>query len=98
MSSENPNSPVLYSFRRCPYAIRARMALCYANIAVELREVLLKNKPLEMLEASAKGTVPVLVCADGSILEESLDIMHWALEQNDLCNWRDEQNLSLIHI
>ena len=53
--------PVLYSFRRCPYAIRARMAICYAGVPVELREILLKNKPPGMLAASPKGTVPVLV-------------------------------------
>jgi len=70
---------VLYSFRRCPYAIRARMALCYAEIQVELREVLLKDKPAAMLEASAKGTVPVLVLEDGTVLDESYDVMRWAL-------------------
>ena len=75
--------PILYSFRRCPYAIRARMALCYAEIQVELREVLLKDKPAAMLEASAKGTVPVLVLEDGTVLDESYDVMRWALAQND---------------
>lgn len=72
---------VLYSFRRCPYAIRARLALAAAAVAVEVREVALKAKPPELLEASAKGTVPVLVLADGQVLAESLAILHWALAQ-----------------
>ena len=83
--------PILYSFRRCPYAIRARMALAYAEITYELREVSLKNKPKEMLEISPKGTTPVMQLFDASqnfmVLEESLDIMHWALQQNDPLNW-----------
>jgi glutathione S-transferase len=77
---------VLYSFRRCPYAMRARMALRYAGCAVRVHEVSLKAKPPEMLERSPKGTVPVLV-ADDQVLEQSLDIMHWALGQNDPDNW-----------
>lgn len=81
--------PVLYSFRRCPYAMRARMALYCADIAVELREVDLKNKPAEMLEASPKGTVPVLVLNDGTVIEESLDIVNWAVDQNDPKGWKD---------
>ncbi|MFO0058863.1 MAG: DUF952 domain-containing protein [Cyanobacteriota bacterium] len=72
---------LLYSFRRCPYAIRARLALAQADLAVEVREVALKAKPPELLEASAKGTVPVLRTADGMVLEESLAIMGWALGQ-----------------
>ena len=79
--------PVLYSFRRCPYAMRARLALAAAGQAVELREVALKAKPPELLEASSKGTVPVLVQADGAVLEESLEIMRWALEQADPLGW-----------
>ena len=79
--------PVLYSFRRCPYAMRARLALAAAGQAVELREVALKAKAPELLEASAKGTVPVLVQADGAVLDESLDIMRWALEQADPLGW-----------
>ena len=73
--------PVLYSFRRCPYAIRARMSLIEAQVSVELREVLLKEKPLEMVEVSAKGTVPVLMPSghQGEVIDESLDIMLWAL-------------------
>lgn len=73
----------LYSFRRCPYAIRARLALKLAGVAVELREVVLRDKPAEMLAMSPKGTVPVLRLHDGTVLEESLDIMRWALSQHD---------------
>ena len=79
--------PILYSFRRCPYAMRARLALQAAGQAVQHREIALKSKPAEMLRASPKGTVPVLVLADGSVLEESLDIMRWALERNDPQGW-----------
>jgi len=79
--------PVLYSFRRCPYAMRARLALAAAGQVVELREVALKAKAPELLEASAKGTVPVLVQADGAVLDESLEIMRWALEQADPLGW-----------
>lgn len=79
--------PILYSFRRCPYAMRARMALLYASINLELREVLLKAKPEKMLAISAKGTVPVLELVDGRVLDESTDIMHWALGQNDPQSW-----------
>jgi glutathione S-transferase len=75
--------PILYSFRRCPYAIRARMALRYAEVEYELREIYLKNKPAEMLAISPKGTTPVLQLTDGRVLEESLDIMYWAEEQRD---------------
>ncbi|NNL57627.1 MAG: glutathione S-transferase [Pseudomonadales bacterium] len=80
--------PILYSFRRCPYAIRARMALRYAKQIVELREVVLKNKPAAMLQASAKGTVPVLVLPGGQVLEQSLDIMLWAVTQSDPEHWQ----------
>ena len=82
--------PVLYSFRRCPYAIRARMALRYADVRLELREVLLKDKPAAMLAASPKGTVPVLVLEDGRVLDESYDVMRWALAQNDPDHWWEE--------
>ncbi|WPN32891.1 glutathione S-transferase [Pseudomonas sp. P5_109] len=76
----------LYSFRRCPYAIRARMALRYSGVAVDIVEVSLKAKPAEMLALSGKGTVPVL-SADGRVIDESLDIMRWALAQNDPQDW-----------
>ena len=71
--------PILYSFRRCPYAMRARLALYSAKVAHIHREVDLKNKPAEMLAVSPKGTVPVLQLTDGQVLEQSLDIMKWAL-------------------
>lgn len=73
----------LYSFRRCPYAMRARLGLLFADLPVELREITLKNKPAHMLAISPKGTVPVLQLADGVVIEESRDIMEWALEQQD---------------
>ena len=76
----------LYSFRRCPYAMRARMALRYSGVAVDIVEVSLKAKPAEMLALSGKGTVPVLN-ADGRVIDESLDIMRWALAQNDPQDW-----------
>ena len=75
--------PILYSYRRCPYAMRARMALKIAEIEVETREVSLREKPAHLLQISPKGTVPVLVLFDGSVLDESLDIMLWALQQHD---------------
>jgi len=78
--------PILYSFRRCPYAIRARMAIAYASINPEVREVSLANKPSEMTEISPKGTVPVLQL-DERIIDESIEVMAWALEQSDPDNW-----------
>jgi glutathione S-transferase len=80
--------PLLYSFRRCPYAIRARMALFYADVKVQLQEVSLRDKPANMLAVSAKGTVPVLVLPGGQVLDESLAIMHWALDHADPGQWR----------
>ena len=79
--------PIFYSFRRCPYAMRARLALHVSGITVEHREILLRDKPLAMLAASPKGTVPVLVLPDGTVLDESLDIMLWALRQHDPEAW-----------
>ena len=79
----NTSLPRLYSFRRCPYAMRARLGLIFAELPVELREITLKNKPDQMLAISPKGTVPVLQLADGTVIEESAEIMMWALEQND---------------
>lgn len=88
--------PILFSFRRCPYAMRARMALRYSAIPVDIHEVSLKDKPAEMLRASPKGTVPVLVLTDGRVIDESLDIMQWALEENDPEDWlmRDKPALA----
>ncbi|MDR7150791.1 glutathione S-transferase [Hydrogenophaga palleronii] len=79
--------PVLYSFRRCPYAIRARLALCCSGTPVELREVNLKRKPAELLAISPTATVPVLDLGQGRVLKQSLDILHWALQQNDPEGW-----------
>ena len=79
--------PVLYSFRRCPYAMRARLALAVSGQACELREVVLRNKPQGLLHASPKATVPVLVLPSGQVLEQSLEIMLWALAQHDPEGW-----------
>ena len=79
--------PLLYSFRRCPYAMRARMALYQAGEQCEIIEVELKAKPAAMLALSPKGSVPVLQLPSGEVLDESLDIMHWALAQNDPAHW-----------
>lgn len=81
------NAPCLYSFRRCPYAIRARMALAYSAIRVEIREIKLSNMPQEFLDLSPKATVPVLRLSDGTLFEQSLDIMHWALSIADPQQW-----------
>ncbi len=77
---------LLYSFRRCPYAMRARMALKASGANPEVREIILRDKPSQMLEASPKGTVPVLILQDGTIIDESLDIMFYTLEKNDPYN------------
>ncbi|MES2363130.1 MAG: glutathione S-transferase [Pseudomonadota bacterium] len=82
-----PALPVLYSFRRCPYAMRARLALAISGQPYELREVVLRNKPAEMLAASPKGTVPVLVLPDGKVIEQSLEVMLWALRRSDPESW-----------
>lgn len=85
--------PILYSYRRCPYAMRARMALRYAGTSVETREVVLGDKPRHMLAVSPKGTVPVLVLPDGKVIDESLDIMAWALAQQDPDGWLTDNRL-----
>ena len=79
--------PVLYSFRRCPYAMRARMALHYAGVQVEQREIALRQKPAALLAISPKGTVPVLQLTSGEVIDQSLDIMRWALRQSDPEGW-----------
>ncbi|NVK19314.1 MAG: glutathione S-transferase [Methylocystaceae bacterium] len=79
--------PILYSFRRCPYAMRARMALYVSGLRCELREVVLRDKPAQMLVLSPKATVPVLQLLDGRVIEESLEIMHFALDHNDPHGW-----------
>lgn len=87
--------PILYSFRRCPYAIRARLALRACGVEVLLREIILREKPAEMLAISPKGTVPVLQLVDGRVVDESYDIMCWALAQNDPQGWLEYDNESL---
>jgi glutathione S-transferase len=87
--------PILYSFRRCPYAMRARMALWIGARQVELREVSLREKPVELLVASPKGTVPVLVNTDDAVIEQSLDIMLWSLRDRDPQDWLAPQDGSL---
>ena len=89
------NAPILYSFRRCPYAMRARMALWVAGIPVELREVKLAAKPPELGEASPKATVPVLVTHDG-VIDESIAIMRWALGESDPEGWLNGDDEALI--
>ena len=75
---------ILYSFRRCPYAIRARWALLNTNQLVELREVDLKNKPIELIQISKKATVPVLKTNLNKVIDESLDIMIWSIKRSNL--------------
>ena len=95
--------PILYSFRRCPYAMRARLALLASGIQCELREVVLRNKPAEFLTTSPKATVPVLVTPNGEVIEQSWDIMMWALRQHDPAHWLPsdanvfERGMQLLH-
>ena len=93
-----PDLAILYSFRRCPYAMRARMALKYSGVKVYLREIELQNKPAQMLQSSAKGTVPVLVLANGTIIDESRDIMQWALTLKDPEAWLPKENTEAIDL
>jgi glutathione S-transferase len=90
--------PILYSFRRCPYAIRARLALLLSGQAVALREVVLRNKPDALRQASPKATVPVLVLPDGQVIDQSLDIMRWALDHCDPEGWLIRQDAALIAV
>lgn len=83
--------PTLYSFRRCPYAMRARMALIASGAQVLLREVVLRDKPEEMITVSPKATVPVLVVSEDDVVDESLAIMRWALAENDPEDWLADQ-------
>jgi glutathione S-transferase len=87
---------ILYSFRRCPYAMRARMALSSSGMEYEHREVVLRDKPPEMLEVSPKGTVPVLVTPTGTVIEESLDIMRHALAMKDPEGWLERDDPELV--
>lgn len=88
--------PVLYSFRRCPYAMRARLALAVSETQVELREVRLSAKPEPMLVASPKGTVPVLVMPTGEVIDQSIDIMRRALALHDPERWLERDDPGLI--
>ncbi|GIU24271.1 glutathione S-transferase [Shewanella sp. MBTL60-007] len=96
--------PILYSFRRCPYAMRARLGILLSGQKVNLREIVLKHKPEAMLVASPKGTVPIMILQDGSVIEESIEIMCWALMKSDphnllLSNNPQQQEIAqaLIH-
>ena len=95
-----PAPPLLYSYRRCPYAMRARMALLAAGVAFDAHEITLRDKPAAMLALSPKGSVPVLALPDGSVLEQSLDIMRWAWSQQDPHGWwlraQGADNLALL--
>lgn len=88
--------PILYSFRRCPYAMRARLALLASATVCEIREVKLSAKPPEMVGISPKATVPVLQLPDGRVIDESLDIMRWALARNDPDGWLTRDDAALI--
>ena len=87
LTAAKADLPVFYSFRRCPYAIRARLAIQASGVSVALREILLRDKPAQMLEISAKGTVPVLQLNNGRVIDESWDIIQWALATNDPDDW-----------
>ena len=103
MQSESTPLPILWSFRRCPYAIRARLGLHQANMLVELREIVLRDKPDAFVATSPSKTVPCLKLADGTVLDESLDILLHALKQNDPAGWLTpetgtlDEMLDLIH-
>ncbi len=88
--------PILYSFRRCPYAIRARMALAISGGVCHIREVKLSRKPAELIEASPKATVPVLVLSGSEVIAESIGIMTWALKLNDPEGWLEREDRILI--
>lgn len=92
--------PLLYTHRRCPYAMRARMALLVAGQAFDAHEIVWRDKPAAMLALSPKGTVPVLHLPDGRVLEQSLDIMQWAFAAHDPAGWwaraQDADNLRLL--
>ena len=79
-------TPILYSLRQCPYAMRSRLGILHAQQTVVLRDIDMKNKPEEMLSVSPKGTVPVLLLGDSTVIDESLDVMVWALNQSDPSN------------
>lgn len=88
--------PILYSFRRCPYAMRARLALLVSGTVCELREVKLSMKPDALIALSPKATVPVLLTPEGKVIDQSIEIMHWALATNDPEQWLTSANDPLI--
>lgn len=95
------SAPLLYTYRRCPYAMRARMALQQAGVAFDAFEIVLRDKPADLLALSPKGTVPVLRLPDGTVLEQSLDIVRWAFTTNgDAQGWwaraQSDANLALL--
>ncbi|MEP6557718.1 MAG: glutathione S-transferase [Burkholderiales bacterium] len=94
--------PLLYSYRRCPYAMRARMALLQAGRKFQAFEIVLRDKPAALVALSTKATVPVLRLPDGHVLEESLDIMAWAFEANDPVGWwhraQSADNVELLRL
>ena len=90
----NRKYPILYTFRRCPYAMRARLAIKASGVMVEVREIDIKNKPEELLSASPKASVPVLQLSSNKVIEESLDIMEWALKINDPLRWLEQGKLN----
>ena len=94
----NKKYPILYSFRRCPYAMRARLAIKASGLIVEIREVELKNKPKEFLNITPKATVPIVCISSKQIIEESLDIMEWALKINDPLKLLKHEKLNNIEI
>lgn len=96
MNSQSAMTNIFYSFRRCPYAMRARLALKYTGLPAELREVDLNAVPAELSAASSKNTVPVLVAPDGTVIDESWDIVLWALRQNDPDNWLGDDEGNVI--
>ncbi len=85
--SDTKNLPILWSFRRCPYAMRARLAIKISGVAVHLREIILRDKPDAFISDSPSATVPALKLCDSSVIDESIDIMYWALAQNDPDGW-----------
>ncbi len=92
-----PERPILYSFRRCPYAMRARLALAVSGQTCTLREVVLADKPDALLQASPKATVPVLVLHRGEVIDQSLEIMLWALRRNDPLGWLPADDAGMAH-
>ena len=87
-----PDTPILYSFRRCPYCMRAHMALKYAGLKIILRDVKLSDLPAEVLAVSPHATVPSLAISENEYMDESWDIVKWAVQQNDPENWLGENN------